>query len=225
MGYDELSRINPGVVMVRAPAFGLTGPWRERPGYAVTMEAVAGMTWLTGYADGDPVAPSNPGDPLAGAHATLALLIALEHRRRTGRGMLVEAPMIGALLNVASEQVVEHSKYGRLIERSGNRGPSAIPQNLYLSADLDDQGRQDRWVAIAVENDEQWSGLCAALADEEESTDLESLATRGARAAAHDQIDSRLSAWCAGRSSTDIVEALWSHRVPVGIVMLPHEQD
>ena len=80
------------------------------------------------------------GDSNAGTHALCGLLLALEHRRRTGEGVLVEAAMVDAALNVAAEQIVEHSAYGALLERDGNRGPTAAPQNLYLTADADDAG-------------------------------------------------------------------------------------
>ena len=127
--------------MVRMPAFGLDGPWRDRTGYAQTMEQVSGMAWMTGYRDQAPQIPNGPCDPIAGTHATAALLLALEYRRRTGKGTLVEVPMVGGALNVAAEQVVEYSAYGNLLERDGNRGPGAAPQNLYLSADVDEGGR------------------------------------------------------------------------------------
>ena len=84
--YEELARANPGLVMVRMPAFGLDGPWRDRVGFAQTMEQISGLAWVTGFADGPPVIPRGPCDPLAGMHAVLALLVALEHRRQHRRG-------------------------------------------------------------------------------------------------------------------------------------------
>ena len=97
--YEELARENPGLVLVRMPAFGLDGPWRDRTGFAQTMEQISGLACVTGFADGPPVIPRGPCDPLAGMHAVLALLVALEHRRRTGEGQLVESTMVEAALN------------------------------------------------------------------------------------------------------------------------------
>ena len=71
--------------------------------------------------------------------------------------------MVDAALNVSAEQIIEYSAYGALLQRAGNRGPTAAPQNLYRSADIDEFGRLDSWVAIAVATDEQWAGLCGAL--------------------------------------------------------------
>ena len=80
--------LRPDVVMVRMPAFGLTGPWRDRPGFAQTMEQLTGMAWVTGYEDGPPIIPGGVVDPMVGTHAALALVAALEHRDRTGEGQL-----------------------------------------------------------------------------------------------------------------------------------------
>ena len=153
LGWDELSRVNPRLVMVRMPAFGLDGPWRDRVGFAQTMEQVSGMAWLTGFADGAPVIPRGACDPLAGLHALAALLTALEHRRRTGRGQLVEATMVEAALNAASELVLEHGAYGASLARDGNSGPVGAPQNLYAC-----RGK-DVWLALSVTSDAEWASV------------------------------------------------------------------
>ena len=86
LDYDAVRAIRPDAVMVRMPAFGLTGPWRDRPGFAQTMEQITGMAWVTGYEGGPPIIPGGPVDPMVGAHAALAIVAALEHRDRTGEG-------------------------------------------------------------------------------------------------------------------------------------------
>src|SRR5205814_5210946 len=101
--WEGLREVNPRLVMVRMPAFGLTGPWRDRVGFAPTMEQLSGMAWLTGFPDGAPMAPRGACDPLSGAHAAFALMAALDHRDRTGRGQLVELPMVEVALNVSAE--------------------------------------------------------------------------------------------------------------------------
>ncbi len=218
MGYEPLKAVRPDLIMVRMSAFGLDGPWRDRTGYAQTQEQVSGMASITGWPDRGPMTPSGPCDPLAGIHATVATLLALEHRRRTGEGMLVDVPMVGGALNVAAEIVIEHSAYGNLLRRMGNRGPAAAPQNLYLTADLDHEGRRDCWVAIAVESNEQWVALRSALGDPAWARDslLDSV---GGRRAKHDTLDEHLGAWCAARSADEIVDTLWHAGVPVGRVV------
>jgi crotonobetainyl-CoA:carnitine CoA-transferase CaiB-like acyl-CoA transferase len=209
--------------MVRMPGFGLDGPWRDDPAFAFVIEDASGLSWMTGYADTNPISPYSVGDPAAGVHALVGLLLALEHRRCTGEGVLVEAAMVDAAINVAAEQVIEHSAYGALLTRDGNRGPTAAPQNLYLAADLGPEGVRDSWVAIAVSNDEEWRALRGALGDPAWATtpDLESASGRRRQ---HAVIDGHLSTWCGTRARDVIVEHLWAAGVPVAPVLQPHQQ-
>ena len=193
--WDRLHALNPALIFVRAPAYGLSGPWRERVGYAQTIEMTAGLAWVTGPKDAAPDIPNGLCDPNAGLHATIALLLALEHRRKTGEGMLLEVPMVGGALNIAGEQVVEYSAYGRLLERDGNRSPSAAPQGIYKSATEDLPFDQGRWVTIAVETEAQWHGLRRALGEPDWASAAD-LQTMAGRRAAHDAIDEALSTWC-----------------------------
>jgi crotonobetainyl-CoA:carnitine CoA-transferase CaiB-like acyl-CoA transferase len=136
LGADVLLELNPRLLMVRMPAFGLTGPWRDRVGFAPTMEQIAGLAWVTGLPDGLPVAPRGACDPLAGTHAAFALLAALEFTERTGRGQLVEVPMIESVLNVTAVQTMEYETFGAILERRGNRGsPGVKPVQWFATQD------------------------------------------------------------------------------------------
>jgi len=221
--FAAVQAIQPDAVMVRMPGFGLDGPWRDKPAFAYAIESAAGVSWLTGHPDRPPYEPYSIGDPNAGVHAVNALLLALEHRRRTGQGVLVEAAMVDAALSIGAEQFIEYSAYGALLERAGNRGPTAAPQNLYRSTDIDEFGRLDSWVAIAVSTDEQWERLADALGAPSWAMDPR-LATTTGRREHQDLIDERLAAWCEHRGSDDIVAALWDAGVPVAKVMQPHRQ-
>jgi crotonobetainyl-CoA:carnitine CoA-transferase CaiB-like acyl-CoA transferase len=221
--YEAVRAIRPDVIMVRMPGFGLDGPWRDNAAFAYVIEDASGLTWLTGHPDQNPDEPYTLGDPTAGLHALNGLLLALGHRRRTGDGMLVEAAMIDAAINITAEQVIEHSAYGVELTREGNRGPVAAPQNLYRTADADEYGGQDSWVAIAVATDEQWTALCAELGRPAWATDP-ALTGAGGRRAHHDLIDQQLSGWCGQRGGGEIVERLWAAGVPVAKVMQPHRQ-
>jgi crotonobetainyl-CoA:carnitine CoA-transferase CaiB-like acyl-CoA transferase len=131
--------------------------------------------------------------------------------------------MVDAALSISAEQVIEYSAYGKLLERAGNRGPTAAPQNLYRSADIDEFGRLDSWVAIAVATDDQWERLRKALGSPSWAADPK-LAAAADRAAHHDLIDEHLAKWCEPRSRDEIVGALWDAGVPVAKVMQPHRQ-
>ena len=214
--YEDLARANPGLVMVRMPAFGLDGPWRDRTGFAQTMEQVSGLAWVTGFADGPPVIPRGPCDPLAGMHATFALLAALEHRRRTGEGQLVESTMVEAALNAAAEQTLEWQAYGRLLGRDGNHGPCAVPQNLYACREV------EQWIAIAVATDAQWAALVDALGRPAWAL-APDLRSRAGRRSAEARIDAALAGVCADSERDPLVDRLLAAGVPTAPVVHPSE--
>jgi crotonobetainyl-CoA:carnitine CoA-transferase CaiB-like acyl-CoA transferase len=134
-GWDTVHACNPRAIYLRMPAFGLSGPWRERGGFAQTMEQLTGMAWVTGYDDGPPIIPGGPVDPMVGTHAALAVVAALAHRERTGRGQLVEVPLVEVATAVTAEQVIRYAADGTLLGRRGAGG-------VYRCAG------DDAWVAI-----------------------------------------------------------------------------
>lgn len=218
LGWDEVHRINPRAVMVRMPAYGLDGPWRDRGGYAQTMEMTSGMAWATGYPDATPEIPNGPCDPIAGSHATLGLIVALQHVAASGDGLLVEAPMISAALSVAAEVVIERSAYGADRHRMGNRSSVIAPQGIYPTSEADPVGLGDRrWVGLSVVDDAGWRAL-TELIDRASWTGW-SLAERQER---HDDIDTAIAAWTSGSSVAEVVGALSTRGVPVGEVVLGH---
>jgi crotonobetainyl-CoA:carnitine CoA-transferase CaiB-like acyl-CoA transferase len=206
LGWDRVHSVNPRAVMVRMPAFGLDGPWRDRTGFAQTMECIAGMAWVTGFPDGPPVLVRGACDPLAGVHAAFATMLALAERDRRGEGMLVEAAMVEAAVNVAAEQVISFDTTGTLRTRMGNRSLVAAPQGVYRCAG------DDRWVALSVATDQQWRSLLSVLGDTAWAEGIED------RAAAHDLIDEELGKWCAGLRAEDVAGLLSSAGVPAEVV-------
>ena len=186
--YDVIREVRPDVVMLSMPGWGLAGPWRDRPGFATTMEQASGMAFVTGYNGGPPMAPGLC-DPLAGVHGAFAVLAALEERRETGRGQHIEVPMIDLAVNVSAEQIFEFEAYGELMTRTGNRCLQAAPQGVYACAGTDE------WLALSVTTEEQWKALCEAIGARSWAADPE-LATLDQRHAAHDRIDAEIGAWC-----------------------------
>jgi crotonobetainyl-CoA:carnitine CoA-transferase CaiB-like acyl-CoA transferase len=191
LGADALLTLKPDLVVVRMPAFGLTGPWRDRVGFAPTMEQIAGLAWVTGLPDGPPVPPRGACDPLAGAHAAVALLAALEFADRTGRGQLVEVPMIETVLNVTATQTIEFEVLGQILERRGNRGHPSWTQDLYRCAGDDD------WIAISAQTDAQRNALSKLTGDTE------------------------IDEWLAGQDLEAVVEVLASAGVAAAAVVSP----
>jgi crotonobetainyl-CoA:carnitine CoA-transferase CaiB-like acyl-CoA transferase len=212
LGWERLHEVNPELIMVRMPAFGLSGPWRDNTGFAQTMESITGMAWLTGFEDGPPVLVRGACDPLAGMHAVIAALLALGHRDRHGGGHLVESVMVEAALNAAAEQVIEHSVSGTVLGRQGNRGPGAAPQGMYPCAGT------DRWLALAVADDAQWDALRAVLGGPAWADDPR-LGTAEGRRVAHDLIDDELRAWTKDRDAEELADLLARAGVPAGVVI------
>lgn len=212
-GVDAVKAINPGIVYARLPAFGLSGPWRDRTGFSQTMEQATGLAWLTGHPSGSPRILNGPCDPIAGYHTAFAVMVGLAERERTGLGTFIESPMAEAVLNVAAAQIVDHA-YGTDQHRSGNRSPHAAPQGIYRCV-----GNED-WLALSIETDTQWKSLKAVLGSPTWAEDP-SLDDADGRASVHDLIDTHLSEWARGSDLESLVAELAASGVPVGRVVDP----
>jgi crotonobetainyl-CoA:carnitine CoA-transferase CaiB-like acyl-CoA transferase len=206
----------PDLIVVRMPAWGLTGPWRDRPGFAQTMEQASGLAWVTGFPDGPPLIPRGPCDPIGGLHAAFATMTAIVDRDRTGLGQVIEAPLIEAALNVAAQQFVEFAAYGRVVERYGNKSRVHAPHDVYRCRGF------EQWVAISVTNDEQWRALRHGIGSPDWAMDPE-LETTAGRLAHESELDQRLGEWCAGHTPADIVDRLWQLGVPTADIVLPDQ--
>ncbi|BBZ50187.1 CoA transferase [Mycobacterium heidelbergense] len=194
--WDAVSAANPRAVMVRMPAFGLDGPWRDRVGFAQTMEQATGMAWMTGHADGPPVIPRGVCDPIAGLHAAFAAIAALVIRDRDGTGMHVESTMVESALNVAAEMLVEYSRNGIQMRRQGNRGPGATPQGVYRCRG------DDEWVALAALDGAARASLAVLIGRPELGSDESGWRERA------DEIDKLISDWTARRAAHETVGTL-----------------
>jgi crotonobetainyl-CoA:carnitine CoA-transferase CaiB-like acyl-CoA transferase len=222
LGWETLSQWNPRLVLVRMPAWGLDGPWRDRTGFAMNIEQACGIAWRGGYPD-QPIS-ANVCDPVGGLHAVVGLFAALEARRTTGRGQQVEVPLVEPGLNLAAELVIEYSAYGARLGSEGNRGPDAAPQGVYAA-------RGGERIALAVANDPQWRALAALLATERggELFADASLARDAVRRARHDEIDAALARVFSVRDANDLAERLTAAGVPAQVLVnahrvMPHPQ-
>ena len=212
--WEAVHAANPRAIMVRMPAFGLDGPWRDRVGFAQTMEQASGMAWITGYPDGPPIIPRGACDPVAGLHAAFAAIAAIVVRDRTDAGMQVESAMVESVLNVAAEMVLEYSQNGIELRRDGNRGPGASPQGVYRCHGDDD------WAAVALLDDAAWPALAALIGRPELGRDP-ALMTQSGRRFQADQIDKLLSDWAAQRTVSEAVRALREQGVAASAVVAP----
>ena len=201
LSYDDLRAVNPRIIMVRMPGFGLEGPWRDRPGFAASMEQVSGLAWITGYTDG---LPSIPGicDPLAGMHAAFAVLTALEHRARTGEGQLIELAMIDLAANLVVEQVLEHSVYGQPHGPAGEPPARRRPSGRLRLPSSPTSG-----LPYESPPTRPGAGCGSALGSPAWSLDtrLDTVTGRSERA---DLLDAELASWFAGQSQKEALATL-----------------
>ncbi|MEZ4282762.1 MAG: CoA transferase [Myxococcota bacterium] len=211
---ETLAALNPRLINVRMPAFGLDGPWRDRLGFAMTIEQVSGLAWLTGYED-LPLVVRGLCDPLGSVHTVFALGLALEERARTGKGQVVEVALVEPALNIAAEQVLEYSAFGVLLTRHANVMPHAAPQGIFETNAADER------IAISVTTDAEWAGLCRALAAEDWRRDP-ALATHAGRHAAHAALAARVADWARTRSRDAILETLLEAGVPAAASINNH---
>jgi crotonobetainyl-CoA:carnitine CoA-transferase CaiB-like acyl-CoA transferase len=215
LDWDRVRALNPRAIMMRMPAFGLSGPWRDNTGFAQTMEQLSGLAWLTGHADDQPRIPRGPCDPIAGMHAAFAFLVTLTGQGDEAPGHHVESTMVESALNVAAEQVLEQSAYGHLMERDGNRSLLAAPQGLYSCAGS--QPGAEKWLALSIASDAQWRALRHALGEPGWATDSE-LDSRAGRRHHHDAIDRELGAWTKSRELGPLLAELRELGIPASEV-------
>src|SRR5213594_4269135 len=158
LGWSELSRVRPALVMVRISAFGQTGPHRGRPGFGRIAAAVGGLSYVSGYPDRPPVTPGTPTVPdyLAGVFAAVGALAALRHAERTGHGQVVDVGLYEPVLRVLDDAIAVYSGTGVVRERIGSGTESATPHNHYRT-------RDGRWLAIACTNDRMFGRLLGAM--------------------------------------------------------------
>ena len=206
LDYESLANTNPDVIMVRMPGFGLEGPWRDYVGWALNIEQVSGMSAATGYPDGPPCNLQGPADPIAGVHACIALLAALEHRRSTGEGQLIEVAQIEVGAAVTAEPVIEYSLTNHVREREGNR------HRTYAQGVYPTKG-DDEWVAVSVRDDADWAAV-VQLIGRPELNDDRRFASQAARVQNHEAFDEVLTSWARTRAAEEVAETFRSCGVP-----------
>jgi crotonobetainyl-CoA:carnitine CoA-transferase CaiB-like acyl-CoA transferase len=221
LGWKTIRELNPRAILLRMPSFGLDGPWRDNVGFAMNVEQVSGLAWMTGYPQ-MPLVVRGACDPVGGMHAVFAALLALEERERTGEGQLVEVPLVEPAINLAAEQVVEWSAYGAFLERETNRGPLAAPQGCYPCGDRAATGQGAAYVALACETDAQWQALREVLGDPAVLAPA-ALDQAAGRRQAHDEIDETIVRWTSARTAGAAEEALLAAGVPASVVINAHD--
>jgi len=211
MGYDVLSGLNPGLVMLRISGYGQTGPYRDLPGFGMIGEAMGGLRHLTGEPGRVPVRCGvSIGDTLAALHGVIGILTALYHRKvNGGQGQVIDVALHEAVFNVMESLMPEYSAFGAVREPAGSALPGIAPSNAYRC--------RDGVVLVAGNGDSIFKRLMGTIGrpDLADAPDLASNAGRVARVA---EIDGAIGDWTAPRGVEEVLAALGAARVPAGKV-------
>ena len=214
VSWERLSKINPRFILVRMPAFGLTGPYRAYRTFGSHMEAVSGHYSLFGYpgALADESGTSLLADPAAGVSGATAFMAGLRHRRRTGEGVQLELATAENFTGYLGDYILDHSMNGRDAAYRGNRDLVYAPQGVYPCAG------DDRWLAISIGTDEAWRALCGVMARDDLAADPR-YATPDARRAAHDDLDAEIMTWSIFQDALEAMHQLQAAGVAAGAIL------
>ena len=213
LDYPALKTVREDIIMLSMPAFGMTGLYRDFPGYGNTIEPVAGITNLVGYAGGPPQPLGMiAGDALAALHGVSAVLVALWERRRTGRGQHIDLSQAETQTSAIGEVIVGYSMTGASPARHGNRHPFMAPHGCYRCKG------DDAWAVLAVSSDEEWRGLCRAMGNPAWAENA-GFSDQLSRWHNQDEMDVQIEAWTVERDHCEVMRLLQAAGVPCGAVL------
>ena len=205
LGYEDLRAVKPDLIMLSSCLMGQTGPMHSYAGFGTMAAAVAGFYPVVGWPDRAPCGPFTAYTDYTAPRFTAAILLAaIDWRRRTGQGQFIDFSQLEACLHLLGTELLDDEVNGRVAGRNGNRDRSRAPHGAYPTIG------DDRWIAIAIETDEQWRALCAAAELPAELVDLDV----SARLARQDELDAALAAWTAEHDAERLQEQLQSIGVP-----------
>jgi benzylsuccinate CoA-transferase BbsF subunit len=211
LGYDELKKIRPDIIMLSSCMYGQTGALRAMPGYGVPLTAISGLTYLCGWPDRAPAGPyGSYTDYLVPRLNLLALASALDYRRRTGRGTHIDAAQLECSVQFVAPVLLEYTANKRVASRSGNASDRAAPHGVFRCKG------NDRWCAITVFTDEEWRGLCEAMVKPPWTNEPE-FQTLSERKKNENALNGRIEAWTVEHEAEEIMSLLQSHGVSAGV--------
>ena len=209
LGYEDCRGIKPDIIHLSMPMYGEDGPLSSLLGVGMTIGAVTGMMSLTGYHGGPPIGPGThfPDHAANPYHAAFAVLAALRHRRRTGRGMKIDLAQVESTINTVGIPVLEHALTGEEPERVGNRSRHHAPHNVFRCKGEDD------WCAITVLTDAQWASLATIIGAADPD-----LATAASRLRDVDEVETAVSRWTVEQEAETVMRQLQQAGIPAGVV-------
>jgi crotonobetainyl-CoA:carnitine CoA-transferase CaiB-like acyl-CoA transferase len=222
--YDELVRVRPDIIAAYQPMQGFNGPHRDFLGFGAVLGPITGFNYLTGFPDRAPsgLGTNYPDYVINPMHTVVAIVAALRHRRRTGKGQRIELAQLESSVAALAPALMDYTANGRVQPRSGNRVPQAAPHGAFRCQTIKVQTPfgerdEDRWCAIACFSDEQWSALSAAMGDPDWARD-QHFATLAGRKEHEDDLEARITEWTSGQLAEDVMVRLQAAGVPAGVV-------
>lgn len=208
LGYEELAKENPGLIMVRVSGYGQTGPHSSRAGYASIGEALGGMRYLCGEPDRRPSRTGlSMGDSIAATFACTGALAALHHREKTGEGQVIDASIFESVLNVMEATIPEYTVSDYIRKRSGATLPNVAPSNIYTCKDGE--------FLIAANQDTVFARLCGVIGQPELAQD-ERFSTHTARGLNAVELDGIIDDWTQTKTIAEVDQLMEASAVPAG---------
>lgn len=210
LGYDILSELNPGLIMVRLSGYGQTGPYRDQPGFGAIGEAMGGIRYITGYPDRPPVrAGVSFGDSVAALYGVMGALMALHARQSNGgKGQVVDVALYEAVFSLMESMVPEFDRYQFVRERTGAALPGIVPSNTYVT-------RDGRFVVIGANGDSIFKRLMSTIGRPDLAADP-TLERNDGRVKRTEELDQVIGEWCARHDLDTVLSALEQAEVPSG---------
>lgn len=212
LGYEEMVEINPDIILLSTCNQGQSGPHALHPGFGSHLSSLCGFTYMTGYPDRLPYILYGPYvDHIGVGYGVIAAIAALEHRRRTGEGQLIDLAQYEAGVQFMIPALLDYSINHRVVERNGNRHGFAAPHNTYPCKG------DDRWCVISVFNDREWKNLCQCMGRNELILDPRFM-TIPARKKHEDELDREVAKWTSQLTAEEVFKKLQENGVKAGIV-------
>ena len=210
LGWEDLSRINPSLIMVRVSGYGQTGPYKDRPGFAAIAESMGGLRYLAGYPDRPPVRVGvSIGDTLASLYGVIGALLALHHHKvNGGKGQFVDVALYEAVFGVMESLIPEFSGFGHTRERTGAALPGIVPSNTYPC-------RDGSYVIIAGNSDGIYKRLMHAIGRADLAEDPR-FARNDGRAQHTELLDNAIAEWTKEHALNEVLATLEAAAVPSG---------
>ncbi|MEO8344215.1 MAG: CaiB/BaiF CoA-transferase family protein [Betaproteobacteria bacterium] len=207
LSFEDVARSNPGLIMVRISGYGQTGPYRERPGFGVIGEAFGGLRHVTGTPDRPPARTGiSIGDTLSALYGVIGAMMALEQRRKTGLGQMVDVALYESVFSVMESMLPEFDALGIVRERTGSILPGIAPTSAYLCSD-------GSYVLIAGNGDSIFTRLALAM-DRSDLANDPALAHNDGRAARQAWLDNEIELWTSTRTPEVVLAAMERADVP-----------